>query len=384
MRTALALSGAGRGDISRGEVAVRAGDAWSVSRRLDVALSVGREAAAGLKDRDRVRVHLGTAEVLATVRVKAGITPGQAALARVDLDGPVVARGDDPLVLRSLARGAVIGGGRILDPLVERRRGLPSVPAGASGSARLEAVVQRRRHGLEVGLLPQVLGTTPAACAALVRRTSAVVVVGTLAVSRVLVEDVAQQLEEVVAGFHRAQPHAAGMSLETLRHTVQVPGAIVDAAVALAMESGRLVMASGLAAVAGFRPGPELDASEIGRVVAAVQAGGLTAPGVAELSAQLGLPRAAAGLRAAAARGEVLLVEPGRYLSAEALDGFIRVLREVGAAAPITPGALRERTGLSRKYLIPLLEWADRSGLTVREGDARRLRPSLQAAASRA
>jgi selenocysteine-specific elongation SelB-like protein len=32
---------------------------------------------------------------------------------------------------------------------------------------------------------------------------------------------------------------------------------------------------------------------------------------------------------------------------------------------------LRDRFGLTRKYLIPLLEWADRRGITERRGDAR-------------
>ena len=48
-----------------------------------------------------------------------------------------------------------------------------------------------------------------------------------------------------------------------------------------------------------------------------------------------------------------------------ALEG---TLRELGAA---TPAALRDRFGLTRKYLIPLLEWADRRGVTRRDGDAR-------------
>src|SRR5437773_835866 len=38
---------------------------------------------------------------------------------------------------------------------------------------------------------------------------------------------------------------------------------------------------------------------------------------------------------------------------------------------PATPAVLRDRLGLTRKYLIPLLEWADRRGVTRRAGDAR-------------
>jgi len=96
-------------------------------------------------------------------------------------------------------------------------------------------------------------------------------------------------------------------------------------------------------------------------------------PSAVELAERLGIPDAEPGLRQAALAGEVILVERGRYLAAEALEGFARLLREVGSAGEITPGALRDRTGLSRKYLIPLLEWADRTGITRREGESRRL-----------
>ena len=52
----------------------------------------------------------------------------------------------------------------------------------------------------------------------------------------------------------------------------------------------------------------------------------------------------------------------------------MQTLTEMGREADIVPSAVRERLGISRKFLIPLLEWADGKGLTVRVGDVRRLR----------
>jgi selenocysteine-specific elongation factor len=72
--------------------------------------------------------------------------------------------------------------------------------------------------------------------------------------------------------------------------------------------------------------------------------------------------------------GGVEQVDQERFASSEALQEFCRALeatlRELGAA---TPAQLRDRFGLTRKYLIPLLEWADRRGITRRQGDARTL-----------
>jgi selenocysteine-specific elongation factor len=61
-----------------------------------------------------------------------------------------------------------------------------------------------------------------------------------------------------------------------------------------------------------------------------------------------------------------------RYYQKEAFErergAILRVLGELGEASP---AAIRERTGRTRKWLIPLLEQLDRDGVTVRRGDVR-------------
>jgi selenocysteine-specific elongation factor len=49
----------------------------------------------------------------------------------------------------------------------------------------------------------------------------------------------------------------------------------------------------------------------------------------------------------------------------------------MGQQGTIIPAAVRDRLGISRKYLIPLLEWADERGITVRVGEGRRLRAKV-------
>ena len=52
-------------------------------------------------------------------------------------------------------------------------------------------------------------------------------------------------------------------------------------------------------------------------------------------------------------------------------EKLISHLKEKGE---ITPLAFRELTGLSRKFMIPLLEYFDQERLTIRVGDKRLLR----------
>ncbi len=76
-------------------------------------------------------------------------------------------------------------------------------------------------------------------------------------------------------------------------------------------------------------------------------------------------------LKPLVADGRLVAVAPDRYFAAGPIHQFVAALEAVGTAGAITPTALRERLGLSRKFLIPLLEWADRRGLTRRSGESR-------------
>jgi selenocysteine-specific elongation factor len=94
-RTALALVGIEREAVPRG-VAVVAGDGWRATQVLDVEVKLLPDAPA-LSQRSRVRLHLGTAELLARVTPAADpIEPGAAGLARLRLEAPVAARWAPP------------------------------------------------------------------------------------------------------------------------------------------------------------------------------------------------------------------------------------------------------------------------------------------------
>ena len=99
-------------------------------------------------------------------------------------------------------------------------------------------------------------------------------------------------------------------------------------------------------------------------------------PSAAELGSAAQREDMPAILRVAAAAGFIVPVERDRYFARKALEEFEAALRDLGGQGEIAVGALRERLGVSRKFLIPLLEWADREGVTVRIGDTRRLRAS--------
>ena len=74
-------------------------------------------------------------------------------------------------------------------------------------------------------------------------------------------------------------------------------------------------------------------------------------------------------------QGRIVQVETERYYDREALEAMVARLK--GSLEPgkvYAPAQLRDVLGSSRKFLIPFLEFCDRSGVTERRGDGRVLR----------
>ena len=382
-RTALALVGVDKSELARGDVAVT-GPGWHATGMLDAAVELLRGAHKPLASRTRVRVHLGTAEVLARVVQTRAIGPGETGPARLVLETPLVARGGDRFVLRSFSPVTTIGGGVVLDPFppqrtrLRRRRIVPD----QTPALRLEAlVVEAGLTGVATDTLAVRLGVAP-------RRVTTVIAEvgdGLLALAEMLVASAAvtaeaARLAEVLRRHHKEHPLDPGMSLQALRATVgggaassPPPAAVVDAVLEQGVRGRKLEIVESVARVPGWRPAFDARASgardQVARRVAEAK---WQVPTVAELERELPNAPVRAVLAHLAREGVVEQMDQERYAAAPALAEFRAVLEatltELGSA---TPAELRDRLGLTRKYLIPLLEWADRRGVTRRAGDAR-------------
>ena len=370
LRLAVGVAGLDRHAVRRGDVLVHSGVPWPLTTAVDAWITLAPTAGRTLDGRRRARIHLGTTEVAGRVLPRGSIAPGASGFARVALDRSIVARGGDRMVLRSWSPATTIGGGVVLDPLPPARAAWPPELADTNLAVRLGALAARRRFGLAIDDVPFLLGIPVKLVDAAVA-DGGLAVLGKRLVSRAALAAAETRLLDRLKEYHATSPQAAGLSVETLRRAVAAPQAWADAVVARLAAAGRIVVREGVAALTGFRPQADLVERALPRVLAAVRAGGLQAPTAAALALSLGESEAAGALRVAESRGEVVQVERGWWVAREAADDFTALLRELGAGAPIALAAVRDRTGLSRKFLIPLLEWADRAGITRREGENR-------------
>jgi selenocysteine-specific elongation factor len=378
-RTALALVGVDKSELARGHVAVT-GAGWRATTLIDVAAELLPTARKPVTSRTRVRVHLGTAEVLARAVQTPAIAPGGRGVARLVLETPVVARGGDRFVLRSFSPVTTIGGGVVLDPfaparirLRRRRLVVEQAPAARLGLLAVEAGL----GGLAIDSLAVRLGVPPARVTAVIAEAGKTVLTSPeTVVDRQAVVAEASRLAAVVRRYHEEHPLDPGMSLQALRAAVGTPAppsAVTDAVLDFGVKSGALEVAGSVARQPRWRPALDARASDASEKLARRLADARwQVPTVVELEREFpGFPVRAL-LSHFARTGTAEPIDAERYAAKGALADFRAALEaalaELGSA---TPAVLRDRLGLTRKYLIPLLEWADRRGVTRRAGDAR-------------
>jgi len=103
----------------------------------------------------------------------------------------------------------------------------------------------------------------------------------------------------------------------------------------------------------------------------------LAPPDLKQLADEIGIERSKlmALMLALEKRHEVVSIAQDLFVSADVIDRVREdLIRDLSAGGGMTTAAFRDRYQTSRKYAIPLLEFFDREGLTIRIGEVRRLR----------
>lgn len=370
-RIALALAGVEVADVARGAVIVGDG-AWTPARvvRADVSLLA---TAPVLRARSRVHLHIGTTEMGArVVSVGGPLEPGQLRTARLTLDHEIVTRAGDRFVLRTGSPLDTIGGGEVTDPAPPHRRARPFAQPRAAASRRLAWILSEAgTAGVTLAALPIRLGLPPAEVSALLAAEGGNRLVAGAVYPDEAVAALRTEIEQRVAEFHQDHALEPGAPLQELRTRVAGHPRLVEEVLAELQRDGRLEAVGGQVRVAGWVPrlSPEL------RALQAVLEGLLRdassePPSVSDLTAEYG--EVVVPLLRLLGPDRVVQVEGDRFYHATVVETLVGRLRTtMQAGREYSPADLREVLGISRKFLIPFLEFCDRQRVTERRGSGR-------------
>ncbi len=388
-RVAMALTGA---DVSlesvrRGLVVV-VDPGWESSSMLTVHLSILADTGWSLTQRQRVRVHLGTGEVLARAVLLDDpdeLAGGEEGWVQLRLESPLLARAGDPLVVRSYSPMTTIGGGSVVEVFPPKRRSLaPEVRRTledlrtGSPEERVGAVLSLGGDaGVPLVRIPILTGLTPQEVSA-VRRGSDH---GAERQGRVFGEDAVARACGAIVGaverHHRSRPLEAGMPVEAIRALLSRGGG--DVLVAVAMDrlvaQGRLHAEGRLARRPDFSPALDAGQAKLKQAILELYLeGGLAPPSNDEVASRIGDPAAVGQVvDYLVATGELVPLDGEYRVQASVMDEAAAAVRKALASRTgLGPSEFREVLPVTRKHLLPILLYMDKSGVTVRRVDGTR------------
>jgi selenocysteine-specific elongation factor len=163
-----------------------------------------------------------------------------------------------------------------------------------------------------------------------------------------------------------------------MRSRVRAPDAAVEQIIDAMVRDGWIVAEQGEVRLADFAPRlSQRQEALAAELVTRIAAAGVEPPSLDELSGAMACPAAelSAISRVLTREGKLVAVESNRLYSPESVAELTRRLRAgMASGADYGPAELRESLGLTRKFLIPFLEYCDREGYTVRNDLGRRRR----------
>ena len=388
-RTAINLSGVRKEDICRGDV-IAAKSAVSVTGMLDVKLKIFDSSERMVLNNSRVHLYCGSKEVLTKVILmdRDALAAGEEAYVQFRLEEPIAVRRGDRFIIRFYSPIITIGGGQILDAVPEKhKRNRENVLEGfrmlESGNISDIFVLKTGGHKFyskelllqELGMLPETGNREIERCIAegkLVELEDGTI----LAASKF--QMMTDRLIQLLQEYHESNPLAEGMPKQELQSRLRdtwhiQEDKIILGAVHRLMNLGTLMDCGKTVSMQGFEAVLTPEQEKLKERIAGIyKDAGIEIPKNDEIYALDSDKRVINAIFDRLYKEGVLVkVDPSYNISQE---GWTRVAaRTAGAEGSFVLADFRDTLNTSRKYASVYLAALDRAGITVFDGERRRL-----------
>jgi len=391
-RTAVNLSGIDTESIQRGEVVVHPNQ-YQPTRRLDARFRLLKDASASIKHGDEVKFFVGASETIATLRLLGTeeLLPGQEGWIQLELRDPVVTVRGDKYILRRPSPSETLGGGVIVDHQPKGRhkrfnedtlKSLDSLSHGSPADILFEAALALNAAPLKEMAAKSRLESSVAEMALqelintgqlLVLEDGAQTLTGNaLAIALPHWNALIGKIMQTVEAYHKQFPLRRGIPREELKSRLKLSPRIFNTVI------NRLIAEKLLTDHSVWLSKPEheikfpgADQLKVRELMRKFEQNPFATPSVKECQSEAGEEV----VNALIELNELVAVSQEVLFRRKDYDALVeKVCAAIEANGEITLAEARDILGTTRKYAQALLEHLDAIGVTIRAGDARKLR----------
>ena len=390
-RTAINLSGVRKEDIRRGDV-IAAKGAVSVTGMLDVKLKIFDSSERMVLNNSRVHLYCGSKEVLTKVILmdRDVLSAGEEAYVQFRLEEPIAVRRGDRFIIRFYSPIITIGGGQILDAVPEKhKRNRENVLEGfrmlESGNISDIFVLKTGGHKFyskelllqELGMLPETGNREIERC---IEEDKLVELEDGTILAASKFQMMTDRLIQLLQEYHESNPLAEGMPKQELQSRLRdtwhiQEDKIILGAVHRLMNLGMLTDCGKTVSMQGFEAVLTPEQEKLKERIAGIyKDAGIEIPKNDEIYALDSDKRVINAIFDRLYKEGVLVkVDPSYNISQEGWNRVATAARTAGAEGSFVLADFRDTLNTSRKYASVYLAALDRAGITVFDGERRRL-----------
>lgn len=384
-RTALNLQGLKVSDIKRGDVLSKAG-VFTPTYMVDARVKVLKDYGKPLELWDRVRVYIGTKEVMARC-VPLGteiISPGEEGFIQIRLENEIVAKPGDRIILRNYSPMVTLGGGVILDPSTvkhkrfdeEMLKRLEAKESSDSESLILNLINNNDKTFLNKNeILSNVTidkGEVENQMKVLLDNESILEFSGSYTtMDRIL--EIKDEMSRLISTYHKNNPLKPGMPKEELKSKMKftVPSKLFEGVLGKVLETGSIRTGMNTISLSDFEVVYTKEQERIKNdILNKLKSDGFSPRSLKELTKEKGYREVMDSLM----DSEVIRIDSDMAMLRENFKiAYDKVIEMAGKDGSITLAGLRDALGTSRKYAVAILDFLDNNNITVRREDERTL-----------
>ena len=369
-------------DVERGDVITA--QQFEPASTLDVQLtrSPRSQRALAIKSGSSAYVHHGTKRVLAkiTFRATEALRAGESAHALLKLQSPLPVFVGDHLILRDASERQTIAGAVVLnlDQLQsDQERALIASRAVAPDDVALAVWTEIARGNI---LVPSAvlqrsrfIATEIAKALQGLAQHGEIFLNNNVAAKMVVWRELRQRAADFIDAFHKKHPERRGLELTELRSELNaISPDVFDELVADLCQSGFARTGSAISRGAHRAVLPPQLQSAAEKVRSALMEKPFDPAGRKDLTKDREQQQA---LKFLIQQGEIVEISEELVLIRDVFDQMRTIVASLlSTKGPATASQLREELGTSRRVIIPFLEYLDKTGVTQRAGDLRKLR----------
>ena len=386
-RAAINLQGVEKSQIERGSQIAEPKYLQAV-HQMGVGLQLLSSAQKPLIQNQRIRIHLGTQEVMARIALTAGknLQPGKKGPALLRLESPLVAARGDKFIIRSFSPVITIGGGGVLEVLIEEKwkvikNKLQELYESPDSRQIIQLVEQEGSKPLTPEKLQYRLGISEDQIKTMVDGTEDLFWLShkqrKWLVTKTQWANMKSQVHQFLTEFHKKNPLQSGAQKEEIRQHIKSEESILEALLQVMLEERTVLQKGKVWLDPEFTITLSNDDDSLQRnVLEQLNQEGFTPSNLSQLSSKIGdsKEKLMRVLKVAEQQGKLLRID-GNLMFTQ--TNFIKlrdkVKKHFSNQSEMSVSEFKELAHTSRKYAVPLLEYFDKLKITYREGNTRKL-----------